>query len=43
MDKLRVIILHNIISPYKTLLFNALEQALGGSLKVKGDVGSKTT
>ena len=34
MDKLRVIILHNIISPYKTLLFNALEQVLGGSLKV---------
>jgi glycosyltransferase involved in cell wall biosynthesis len=34
MDKFEIIILHNIVSPYKTLLFNALEQILGGNLKV---------
>ncbi|MCL0035145.1 glycosyltransferase family 4 protein [Thermodesulfovibrionales bacterium] len=34
MDKFKIIILHNIISPYKTLLFNSLEQILGGNLKV---------
>ncbi len=34
MNKFRVIILHNIISPYKTLLFNALNKDLSGNLKV---------
>ena len=32
--KVRILILHNIISPYKTLLFNSLKQVLGGSFKV---------
>ena len=34
MNKFKIILLHNIISPYKTLLFNSLEQILGGNLKV---------
>ena len=34
MDKYGIIILHNIISPYKTLLFNALNQDLSGNFKV---------
>ena len=34
MNKFKIILLHNIISPYKTLLFNSLEQILGGNLNV---------
>jgi glycosyltransferase involved in cell wall biosynthesis len=34
MDKFRVVIIHNIISPYKTLLFNTLMKTLSGNLRV---------
>jgi len=34
MNKFKCIIIHNIISPYKTLLFNALNKTMEGNFKV---------